>query len=243
MGNKGLRVGIITGSGPDAGVDFWSKVLAACRARLGSQHHGDLQAPYGLLISNPELGLSMDLNHNREQVWRALESELVLASQRCDVVAIACYTLHAFEHRINDLGLSFEFASLVESLREYVRRAGAGRVGVLSANSPNVCPVCLALRRVGDVEVAADVSAVRKLIHDVKRLGTANEAHVTRLRSLIARFNSQTVVLGCTELPLVQVGGDGREIVDGTVLLAERIAAAHEQRISVQAQRGGVTHG
>ena len=54
-------LGIITGSGPEAGIDLWAKVLRKNMAAFGQDFRGDLDAPRVVVASEPELGLSMDL--------------------------------------------------------------------------------------------------------------------------------------------------------------------------------------
>lgn len=38
-------IGIVAGSGPEAGIDLWSKILARNQVLLGTKFRGDLDAP------------------------------------------------------------------------------------------------------------------------------------------------------------------------------------------------------
>ncbi len=55
------KIGIITGSGPEAGVDLWQKILKINKDILKEDFHGDLDAPNVTIFSVPELGHSMEL--------------------------------------------------------------------------------------------------------------------------------------------------------------------------------------
>jgi len=50
------KVGIITGSGPDAGIDFWNKLLKSNREYLKDKFTGDLDHPNTYIHSISELG-------------------------------------------------------------------------------------------------------------------------------------------------------------------------------------------
>ena len=72
MTDQKAVLGIIAGSGPEAGVDLWRKILVANRIALNERFRGDIDAPHMVIISEPTLGLSMDLVANREPVWASL---------------------------------------------------------------------------------------------------------------------------------------------------------------------------
>ena len=53
-------IGVIAGSGPEAGVDLWVKILAVSRREQGEAYTGDSSAPLVRIISDPALGLPFD---------------------------------------------------------------------------------------------------------------------------------------------------------------------------------------
>lgn len=102
-------IGIITGSGPEAGLDLWSKILARNQSALSSRFQGDLDAPRAVVLSEPLLGLSMELEQNEEIVWASLRQTIAAISVQVDAFAIACNTLNWFAPRIGALELPAEF--------------------------------------------------------------------------------------------------------------------------------------
>ena len=66
------RIGIIGGSGPEAGVDLFVKVLSAHRAKLGAAYTGDASAPNILLTQVSAIG-----GGSAEEKWAALSSAVL----------------------------------------------------------------------------------------------------------------------------------------------------------------------
>lgn len=99
----GKAVGIIAGSGPEAGIDLASKVLTATRRQFGHHFRGDMDAPRMVMISEPKLGLSMSLQEHEEEVWEALETAVASLPSSVQHYAVACITLHYYSDRLRAL--------------------------------------------------------------------------------------------------------------------------------------------
>lgn len=220
---SGRKIGIVAGSGPDAGIDLWGKLLQTNREHLGDSFRGDVDAPHVVIYSNPTLGLSMDLAKHGDVVWRELSCALRGISSFVDYVCIACYTMHIFEERIRALGLPAEFVSLVDVVVEHLRSRSFPRVGLLTAGAivTSPSPLLTALGRHCEVETVSDPAAVRQLVFEIKAGEPRNPDLINRFKEIISDMASDTVVLGCTELSLVQIELEGKELVDGVSLLAE----------------------
>ncbi|WP_425450388.1 aspartate/glutamate racemase family protein [Virgifigura deserti] len=224
-----LRIGIISGSGPEAGVDLWSKLLEENRELLGTAFSGDLDAPYVIILSEPRLGLSMHLETHEEEVWSQLETALRTLACQVDLIAIACNTLHYFEARIGSLRLPARLVSLSDVLSDYVRAQGLRQVALLGARPVMELGRWSPYRRLGalvSIERPRDSDAVHRLILDIKRLGPTDGLVATRFSTLLETLQSRTVVLACTELPLIAVQAVGRQLVDMNRLLARALVVA-----------------
>lgn len=224
--HSGSRIGIVAGSGSEAGIDLWNKLLRASKASLGDTYRGDVDAPYVIICSSPSLGLSMDMAKHKELVWSELSRTLVEISSFVDCICIACYTMHVFEDQIHTLGLSAEFVSLVGEVVKHLASRNYPTVGLLTAgaitSSPS--PLLAALDGQCEVERAADPEAVRQLIFDIKAGEPRSPEIVSRFERIIRGMDSEIVILGCTELSLVQIEVEGKELVDGVKLLAGELA-------------------
>jgi len=222
------RIGIITGSGPEAGIDLWSKVLVANRRSFGDRFRGDLDAPEVSILSVPDLGLSMELERHHEEVWRHLEHAARTIGRMCDVYAIACNTLNYFEPRLMGLDSASTFLSFNACVSRHLWATGTSRVAVLGAR-----PVMelgawshyAGLLGTVDLEVLSPgtIEAVHELIYAVKRDGAGAPANRERLTRVIESVNSDTVLLACTELPLIERPAVAKNVLDVTQLVADEL--------------------
>jgi aspartate racemase len=220
-------IGIIAGSGPEAGIDLWQKILDANRDALGPAFRGDLDAPDMVIVSQSRLGLSMDLEARSDEVWSCLEGCVREIAERTDYFAIACNTLHHYAPRIAALSLPAPLVSIVDVVARYLGRLdgtpatllGSASVMGLGVHSPYAA---LARRFAVDAP-AALVDEVHALIHAVKRSGGNSPAIVRKFRSILARIHTPVAILACTELPLIPVRTKRLRLVDANRLLATEL--------------------
>lgn len=217
-------LGIVTGSGPEAGLDLWQKILEANRIALGDRFRGDIDAPHMVVVSDPVLGLSMDLAANRDDVWRALSRCCREIADQVDCFAIACNTLHAFQPDVEALALPARFVSLVDTAIEFVLARSLPAVALLGADPVVRLDELSPYRWLREaVRVEVPRQSLQQLILEVKRLGPVPELR-ERFLTTVRDLESHTILLACTELPLIAQPVAGKELVDVTDLLAERMA-------------------
>ncbi|SUB02238.1 aspartate racemase [Pannonibacter phragmitetus] len=231
MNQRSYTLGIITGSGPEAGLDMWAKILRHTQDMMGCSFRGDLDAPRLVAVSEPELGLSMDLRENEDAVWAAMERAVRQIAPQVDAFAIACNTLNWFAPKIEVLlakmGVSARLVSFQSVVASEIRRSGSGRVGLLGA-APVVAldeySAYATLTPVFDLETPVEPQALQGLIHDVKRLGSMDASLAPRLEEIILSMEAQTVLLACTELPLIARPVQGKTLIDVTDAVAAALA-------------------
>lgn len=219
-------IGIITGSGPEAGLDLWHKVLQANKKLLGEGYQGDLDAPEVNVISVPELGLSMELERNDDQVWQVLSNTAERLAQSADYYAIACNTLNYYQPQLEAMALSAQLVSFSDVVVELIQQQGLQRVALLGAK-----PVTdlgdwspyQKLTSVAEVEVPGDGQALHQLIYAVKAHGGAHPQVMQRFAELLDSLESEVVLLACTELPLIPITSD-KQLIDVTELVAQQLA-------------------
>lgn len=221
-------IGIVTGSGPEAGLDLWAKILRRNQAAMGAGFRGDLDAPRVVVVSEPELGLSMDLATNDAAVWAAMQRSLLALTPQVDAYAIACNTLNWYAPRIEDLGLDADLVSFQSVLETWIARSGTKRLALLGAGPVTSMGEWSAYRDLAElveVEVPADPRALHHLIEDVKRLGSADASLRPRFCELVAGLASDVVLLACTELPLIADIETEKTLIDVTDLVADALVA------------------
>lgn len=233
------RIGIIAGSSPEAGIDLWSKVLQANRDLHGGFFRGDLDAPSVAIISEPVLGLSMELDVHHDQIWTCLKDCAQAMAQRADFYAIACNALDYFHPQLDALGLPGSYVSFVQVVQDFLERNQIGRVALLGARPVTDFGPWSPYRRLAnhvEVELPAPTQAelLHRLIYDVKTFGSNSGEIRARFRAILNTLNSDTVLLACTELPLIEVEPCKRRLLDVTGLVAETLAGLANPQLFAQ---------
>ncbi|SOC13061.1 aspartate/glutamate racemase family protein [Stappia indica] len=220
-------LGIIAGSGPEAGLDLWAKVLTRNQQLMGAAFRGDLDAPRVVVVSEPRLGLSMDLAANDAAVWSAMRDALDILAPQVEAYAIACNTLNWYAPRIAELGLAAQLVSFQDALSDWIARSGTRKLALLGAGPVTAMDEWSAYRdlpQLVEVELPGDAGALHRLIEDVKRLGSGDASLRPRLAELVAGLDADTVLLACTELPLIADIETDKQLVDVTDLVADALA-------------------
>jgi aspartate racemase len=226
------RVGIVSGSGPEAGIDLWAKVQQASRSLLGEQYRGDLDAPEVVVHSVPGLGLSMELERNDALVWPLLADTVRQLDARVDAYAIACNTLNHYEPQLRALPLRSRLVSTQDVLRGLVRERGLAKVALLGARPVMEMGPWSAYRnlpQIVEVELPRDAEALHTIIYDVKARGGDEPDIVQRFEAVLADLDAPVVLLACTELPLIPARSARHELIDVTALLAQALARIGQQ--------------
>ena len=218
-------IGIVTGSGPEAGLDLWRKIVQAARTHSGLNYRGDIDAPRVMIESVPELGLSMDLQRWQSEVWDALRLTVTRLLPRVDVLCIACNTLHHFEHDLAGLLGSTELVSFPETAAQLVRQRCGRSLGLFAVRPVLEPGPFSAYRRLPEwehFELPRDLDEAHALVENIKARGPDDaDVHANFIR-LCAGFESSAIVLACTELPLIRVKVPGKTLIDLTDLVARR---------------------
>jgi len=223
------KIGIITGSGPEAGLDLWSKLLRANRVLHGSRFRGDLDAPNVTILSEPALGLSMELEMNDRAVWTCLESSAQAIAQRVDYYTVACNTLNHYQPQLEALRLPAMLISFADVTLEFLQSERIERVALLGAKPVTDLGPWSHYRKLAEhvwIELPKPVQAeqLHQLIYDVKTFGGDVPEIRQRFKSILDTLESNTVLLACTELPLIPLDSAGKRVIDVTDLVAHKLA-------------------
>lgn len=227
--NTRARIGIIAGSGPEAGLDLWDKLLKANRLILGIDFHGDLDAPNVTVFSEPSLGLAINLEANCHLLWQSLRPLAEQISARVDYYAIACNSLNYFQPQLDSLGLSAKLISFADSAVELLKREKIERVALLGTPSVMKLGEWSHYRNLNqhvDVEPLSSFQEQQlyHVIEGVKVTGVNDPRINESFAALLESIRCNTIILACTELPLIPVKSDVKRLVDVTQLVAARLA-------------------
>lgn len=219
-------IGVIGGSGPEAGADLFVKIIEETKALLGDQYLGDLDGPEVYVASIPDLGLSMELPQNDKIVWPLLENTFTRLAESCDYIAIACNTLNYYETQIKLEPRDAELVSVSDVVSTFLTTNGIKRVAILgSAPVTNMdgWSAYANLKSKFEIELPNDGKELHQIIYDVKRYGGDDPSVMKRFSSILEQLESEIVLLACTELPLIPVHSQTKNLVDVTRLLAQSL--------------------
>lgn len=220
------KIGIITGSGPEAGIDLWQKILEVNKDILKENFHGDLDAPNVTIFSVPELGHSMELELNYEMVWKILEKAVRDICEHVDYFVIACNTLNLYANKIEEIGYGKKFISTLDVVNDYIQENSLDEVciiGALPVLQMGEYSVFKPLNEKFNVEVPKKFEAVHQLIYNVKKFGGENHKVIDDFRHIVSDIKAENIFLACTELPLIKLKYAQKNLIDVTNLLAKKL--------------------
>lgn len=219
----GKILGVLGGMGPAATVAFLARVQALTPAE-GDQDHIRIIADI-----NPQVP-------DRHRAPDAAEATLGRMAMRlrdagAQVLAMPCNTAHAQAAGIRKAGLPF--IDMIAETTEAATAGGAGKIGVLATPGGEAL-YTRALQGRGARIVrltGAGREAFMACVHAVKRgdVGEAPRAEMRRLAALLVAGGAETVIAGCTEVPLLLSAED---VTVPLVDSAEVLAAACVERCS-----------
>ena len=222
-----VRIGIITGTGPHAGIDLWNKILFLNRMFLGSEFKGDIDNPEIYIYSLPDLGMSTELSKHENFVWKILKAASKSLEIQVDFFVIACNTLHYFSESILSLNLKADFISIGDVLNEYLTDSKIEQFALLGINSVAKVNKYFPYKNLMDRYEIEKLSfnVIDRLHHlslNIKRNGINNSLKEEML-NIINLVKSRNCILACTEFPLLNVSNSEKNIVDLNQLLAKKI--------------------
>ncbi len=220
------KIGIITGSGPEAGIDLWQKILHENRQYLKDEFKGDLEAPNVTIFSIPKLGLSMELEKNYDIVWETLKEAVIEICKYVDYFVIACNTLNVYTSKIESIGYKGKFLSTLDVLNEYIEKNNLNQIAIIAAMpilQMKEYSVFKPLYENFNVELPQDFLKVHNLIYEVKKSGADNAKVIKEFDDIVKSLESKDIFLACTELPLINYKTKDKNLIDVTQLLAKSL--------------------
>lgn len=223
--NRELTVGVIGGMGPYATLAFFQCLLDHTPARKDWDHL------HIVIDNNPKIPSRTRafLFDEEDPVPMMVESANRLRDSGADFVVVPCNSAHYYLARVRER-TSIPFIDMIDETCQAILAKGAKAVGLLAAEvtvggglyEQRLNPRGVEVHQVTEQQQ----ELVRAVIEDVKQNRVGEETRSTMqilIDSLEAR-GVDTIVLGCTELPLAMAGVVTRSaIVDSTAVLAEAV--------------------
>lgn len=231
---RDLTIGVLGGLGPQATLDFFAKVLELTAAPT-DQDHLHLIIDNNPKVPNRNAAIAGD-GPSAGPALAAMAGRLERAG--AELLVMPCNTAHAFLGDIR-AACALPFASIIdETIAELARLQPAiGRVGLLTAGGCRDARLYeRALEAAGLRPVtttAAQQADFMAALYAIKsgRRDESTRAIMCRLGEALIEAGAETVIAGCTEVPLVLADGDlSRPLIDSTAVLAAATVAYGKRR-------------
>ena len=224
IGEKKYTVGIIGGMGPEATIDFMSRVITLTPSQRDQDHI------HMVVENNPHIPdrQSTAKNDLIAIELTAIAERLVVAG--ADFLVLPCNTAHVF---IDDLlkNIQIPFVHIVsETVNEIVKEhTNVKNVGLLATdmciNSGIYHQAIKSVDRTVLVLEQQDQKSCMQLIFDVKKgkYSKSTKTDMVRLADQLIQKGADIIVAGCTEIPLIlDTKSINVPLVSSTEVLAKR---------------------
>jgi aspartate racemase len=234
-------VGVLGGMGPDATVDFMSKVIRMTAAE-SDQDHIRMLVDHNPKVPNRQLAI----RNNDPAVGRELAAmALRLENAGADFLVMPCNAAHAFLEPIRN-ATAIPFISIIDVCIEEIANASpsARKVGVLATDGLLQAGLfqdaLVRDDRAPILPADGDLRQLMTAIHAIKAGDTGEAVRKTMavLARALAEAGAEIVIAGCTEIPLV-LGADDLPVplVASTDVLARRTVELATGRIPLPRAR------
>ena len=251
-------VGILGGMGPAAGADFARLFVQACAEHMHAQglEVSDQAFPEHWLAQVPVPDRSAALNAPGFGAHQPLEPMLQamgkLAALGATVVAVACNTAHAWHGELQQRFPQIEVLHVARETATALARQGITQVGLLATEGTYRAGLyAQAFQAAGlscEVPTADEREKLMQGIYQgvkVGNLALARTCFAQVAADLTARHKLNTLVLGCTEIPLALSavpGAKNLQLLDPAWILAQVLARrAYGEPSTCTARRGSAT--
>lgn len=238
--NKARVVGILGGMGPAAGADFARLFVQACARHMQGQGIAvcDQAYPEHWLAQVPVPDRSQALGAPGFGAHQPLEPMLQamgkLAALGATAVAVACNTAHAWHAELQQRFPQLEVLHVAREVAQILSSRGVTQVGLLATEGTYRAGLYHhALTQAGvacHVPEAAECAELMRGIYSGVKVGNialAKNCFTEVAHALALRYGLDTLILGCTEIPLALAAVPGLpqvELIDPAALLADALA-------------------
>ncbi len=136
MQSASQAIGILTGNAPESGILLWNRINRLARSDLDTigLNAGDVGMPEVKVLSEPAMGVSMELGYRRAQTRSVvLDGVRSLCLSGARLIAIACNTTQVFEDELHEVCDKWgaRFVSMPDALASSLARDGCDRIRFL----------------------------------------------------------------------------------------------------------------
>ncbi|WP_404326431.1 aspartate/glutamate racemase family protein [Cobetia sp. UIB-001] len=232
--NRNFKLGVLGGVGPAATVDFMRKVVSLTRAER-DQDHLKMVVEQNPQIPDRTANL---IGKGEDPSIPMLATCQRLEADGANAIAIPCNTAHAFVARIQPY-IGIPIINMLTAVVDHIAamQTPVTRVGLLATSGTVTSRVYHdIIEASGRETLVPDARCQTRVMeaiyghHGVKAGHTTGECseHLQAAISHLLARGAEVIILGCTELPLIELDAALRErvaLLDPAEILAQRCVA------------------
>jgi len=208
------KIGILTGNSPESGILLWEKINQRIRNNLGNNNFlGDISFPEVIIESNPEMGLSMELDLRFEDVKEVVKKGITnLCERGATIVCIACNTTQYFCEMSKEICSNFEhgpiYVSIPEATYQYLDKNNIKEFDFLGIDYVSDFEKWSAFKNLNEdfklyLPTEKNIKKINEIAFEVKK-NVVSGRGLNQLRDLINRSTeTNTIILALTELSIL----------------------------------------
>jgi len=233
--SKKLSIGILTGNGPESGMFLWELINRIIRNKLSDKCQGDIDLPEVKVESDPDMGLSMELEEREFLTKKAVEKGISsLCKRGAEIITIACNTTQYFKSDIEKICHKYNvrFVSMEEPLIAYIEKNNIENfsfLGIKYTIDKHFSGFKKIFKHQVEFITEKALNEMSKLGFLIKKEGISSKS-INQLRNIINQnTNCDIVVIALTEITILMDSQKkksihGKKYIDTLKLLAEYIA-------------------
>ena len=206
MTKENKTIGVLGGMGPEASSNLYSKIIKYAQHEYGAVQ--DFDYPPIIIYSLPLLGFDETGIVDEELVKKQLiEGVKKLESSGCDLIIIACNTVHSFYEEMQ-AAVEVPIFNIIEETKKRVIDLGYKKVGLFASESTSKLELYQNKFADAGIEVISPNSEQQKVLNRVIEHvmgGNQKTEDIISLKDVARDYlkqGAEAIVMGCTEIPL-----------------------------------------
>jgi aspartate racemase len=206
MLKKHKTIGVLGGMGPEASANLYSKIIKYTQNKYGAVQDNDY--PPIIIYSLPLFGFDetgiTDENLVKKQL---LEGVKKLEAAGCDLIIIACNTVHVYFEEMQ-AAVKVPIFNIVEETKKNVIKFGYKKVGIFASESTNKLQLYQRKFAESNILVISPNYNQQKILNKVIEHvmgGNQKQEDIIILKEIARDYlkqGAEAIILGCTEIPL-----------------------------------------
>lgn len=227
---KQEKIGILGGSGAFGTSYLFNKILQISVCQYGAKRDEDF--PYLVIYNSPleklnHLGNSIDYSLN--PIIKQLKE---MESIGCTTIVIACNTLHEHYQKLKSFLLpTTQFVNMIELLETYINKKFPHILDITILSSEHSKKIALHQQYLKNKNVIYPNDNIQKHLNDFIEKGICGNNSCSKIFNEIVCEsiidNEHLIVIGCTELSILNETRESMNVVDTCEILAKFITQLH----------------